>query len=33
MEMGQMGGPPNAIQAPPVPMEPEPPETPKGGDI
>ena len=36
MEMGgggQMAGPPNAIQAPPVPMEPEPPETPKGGDI
>ena len=34
MEMGgQMAGPPNAIQAPPVPMEPEPDETPKGGEI
>ena len=36
MEMGgggQMAGPPNAIQAPPVPTEPEPDETPKGGEI
>jgi len=33
MEMGQMGGAPNAIQSPPVPAEPEPDETPKGGDI
>ena len=36
MEMGggdQMAGPPNAIQAPPVPAEPEPDETPKGGEI
>ncbi len=33
MEMGQMGGAPNAIQSPPVPTEPEPDETPKGGDI
>ena len=36
MEMGQMGGLPggtNAIQAPPVPTEPEPEETPKGGEI
>jgi len=33
MEMGQISEPPNAIQSPPVPMEPEPPETPKGGDI
>ena len=33
MEMGQMGGAPNAIQSPPVPAEPEPDETPKGGEI
>ena len=37
MEMQAMGGGApggaNAIQAPPVPTEPEPPETPKGGDI
>ena len=36
MEMGQMGGVQggaNAIQSPPVPAEPEPDETPKGGDI
>ena len=36
MEMGggnQIAGPPNAIQAPPVPAEPEPDETPKGGEI
>lgn len=30
---GQMVGSPNAIQAPPVPAEPEPDETPKGGEI
>ena len=33
MEMQAMNGGANAIQAPPVPTEPEPPETPKGGDI
>ncbi len=33
MEMGQIGGAPNAIQSPPVPAEPEPDETPKGGEI
>ena len=33
MEMQSMGGGANAIQAPPVPTEPEPPETPKGGEI
>jgi len=33
MEMQAMGGGANAIQAPPVPTEPEPPETPKGGEI
>jgi len=33
MEMQAMNGGANAIQAPPVPAEPEPPETPKGGDI
>ena len=33
MEMQGMAGGANAIQSPPVPTEPEPPETPKGGDI
>jgi len=33
MEMGQMGGAPNAIQSPPVPIDPELDETSEGGDI